>query len=84
MKIVDIEVAVVEGAIQSDYWCVSLLSNGKYSSLTHCERFLIFLLFGDYLSKNAIDLENSFFFFYSKWTVLAELTCEARAAEHHG
>ena len=22
--------------------------------------------FSDYLSKNAIDLENSFFFFYSK------------------
>ena len=46
---------------------VSLLLNGKYSSLTHCECYLIFLFFSDffsdYLSKNAIDLENSFFFF---------------------
>ena len=68
IKNVDIDVEVVEGAIQSDYWCVSLLLNGKYSSLTHCERCLIFLffqwfVFSDYLSKNAIDLENSFSFF---------------------
>ena len=60
IKNVDIDVEVVEGAIQS------LLLNGKYSSLTHCERYLIFLFFSDffsdYLSKNAIDLENSFFF----------------------
>ena len=39
----------------------------NYSSLTHCERYLIFLFFSDffsdYLSKNAIDLENGFFFF---------------------
>ena len=68
IKNVDIDVEVVEGAIQSDYWCVSLLLNGKYSSLTHCERCLIFLFFqwfvlSDYLSKNAIDLENSFSFF---------------------
>ena len=66
IKNVDIDVEVVEGAIQSDYWCVSLLLNGKYSSLTHCERYLIFLFFSDffsdYLSKNAIDLENGFFF----------------------
>ena len=33
---VDIDVEVVEGAIQSDCWCVSLLLNGKLSSLTHC------------------------------------------------
>ena len=71
---VDIDVEVVEGAIQSDYWCVSLLLNGKYSSLTHCERYLIFPFFSDYLSKNAIDLENSFFFFYSKWIVLIEMS----------
>ena len=68
IKNVDIDVEVVEGAIQSHYWCVSLLLNGKYSSLTHCERCLIFLffqwfVFGDCLSKNAIDLENSFSFF---------------------
>ena len=51
----------------------SFLLNGKYSSLTHCERYLIFLflviflvMFSHYLSKNAIDFENSFFFFYSK------------------
>ena len=31
--------------------------------------------FSDYLSKNAIDLENSFFFFYSKWIVLIEMKC---------
>ena len=40
---------------------------------------LIFLFFSDffcdYLSKNAIDLENSFFFFYSKWIVLIEMKC---------
>ena len=63
IKNVDIDVEVVEGAIQSDYWCVSLLLNGKYSSLTHCERYLIFLFFRDYLSKNATDLENTSFFF---------------------
>ena len=68
MKNVAIHVEVVEGAIQSDYWCVSLL-------FTHCERYLIFLSFSDYLSKNAIDLENSFFFFYSKWIVLIEMKC---------
>ena len=27
------------------------------------------------LVKNAIDLENSFFFFYSKWIVLIEMKC---------
>ena len=37
---VDIDVEVVEGAIQSDCWCVSLILNDKYSSLTHCERCL--------------------------------------------
>ena len=43
IKNVDIDVEVVEGAIQSDYWCVTLLLNGKYSSsLTDCERYLIF------------------------------------------
>ena len=68
IKNVDIDVEVVKGAIQSHYWCVSSLLNGKYSSLTHCERCLIFLFFQwfvfiDYLSKNAIDLENSFSFF---------------------
>ena len=42
---VDIDVAIVEGAIQSDYWCVSLLLNGKYSSITHWERYLISLSF---------------------------------------
>ena len=68
-KNVDIEVEVVEGAIQSDYWCVSLLLNDKYSSLTHCEHYLIFLFFSDFLSKNAIDLENSFFLF------LLEMNC---------
>ena len=62
-KNLDIDVEVVEGAIQSDYWCVSLLLNGKYSSLTHCERYLFFLFFSDYLTKNVINLENSFFFF---------------------
>ena len=39
---------------------------------------LIFLFFSDffcdYLSKDAIDLENSFFF-YSKWIVLIEMKC---------
>ena len=64
IKNVDIDVEVVEGAIQSDYWCVSLLLNGKYSSLTHCERYLIFLFFRDYLSKNATDLENTSFYFF--------------------
>ena len=68
IKNVDNDVEVVEGAIQSDCWCVSLLLNGRYSSLTHCERCLIFIFFSDlffsnYLSKNAIDLENCFFFF---------------------
>ena len=68
IKDVDIEVEVVEGAIQSDYfWWVSLLLNGIYSSLTHCELYLTFLFFSDfysdYLSRNAIDLENSFFSF---------------------
>ena len=72
IKNVDIDVEVVEGAIQWDYWCVSLLLNDKYSSLKYCEYYLIFLFFfsdffRDYLSKNAIDLENSFFFFYSNW-----------------
>ena len=62
IKNVDIDVQVVEGVIQSDCWCVSLLSNGKYTSTTHWERYLIFLFFSDFLSKNAIDLENSFFF----------------------
>ena len=61
IKNVDIDVEVVEGAIQSDYWCVSLLLNGEYSSLTHCELYLIFLFLSDYLSRNAIDLENSSF-----------------------
>ena len=79
IKNVDIDVEVVEGAIQSDYWCVSLLLNGKYSSLRYCERYFIFLFFSDffsdYLSKNAIDLENSFFFLYSKWIVLIETKC---------
>ena len=28
--------------------CVSLLLNGKYSSLAHCERYLIFLFFSDF------------------------------------
>ena len=42
---VDIDVAIVDGAIQSDYWCVSLLLNGKYSSITHWERYLTFLFF---------------------------------------
>ena len=55
-----------------DFWCVSLLLNGKYSSLTHCERYLIFLFFSDFFSdfpsKNAIDHENSFFF-------LIEMNC---------
>ena len=50
--------------------CCFLLLNGKYLSITHCECYLIFLFFSDffsdYLSKNAIDLENSFFFLYSK------------------
>ena len=66
-KNLDIDVEVVEGAIQSDYWCVSLLLNGKYSSLTHCKRYLITPFFSDLfldcLRKNAIDLENSFVFF---------------------
>ena len=35
IKKVDIDVEVVEGAIQSDYLCVSLLLNGKYSSIMH-------------------------------------------------
>ena len=63
IKNVDIDVEVVEGAIQSVNWCVSLLLNGKYSSITHWERQLFFLFFSDFLIKNAIDLENSFFFF---------------------
>ena len=62
IKNVDIDVEVVEGAIQSVNWCVSLLLNGKYSSITHWERQLFFLFFSDFLIKNAIDLENSFFF----------------------
>ena len=50
---------------------LNLILNGKLSSLTHCEPYLIFLFFSDffvsdYLSKNAIDLENSFSLFYSK------------------
>ena len=45
IKNVDIDVEVVEGAIQSDYWCVSLLLNGKYSLIRHWERYLIFLFF---------------------------------------
>ena len=44
-----------------------LLLNGKYSSLIHCERYLIFPrvfpLFSDYHSTNAIDLENNFLSF---------------------
>ena len=42
---VDNDVEVVEGAIESDYWCLSLLS-----SLTHCERYLIFLFLSDFFS----------------------------------
>ena len=61
IKNVDIEVEVVEGAIQSDYWCVFLLLNGKYSLIRHWERYQICLYFSDFPSKNAIDLENSFF-----------------------
>ena len=69
IKNVDIEVEIVEGAIDVplDYWCVSLLLNGKFSSLTHCKRYLITPFFSDLfldcLRKNAIDLENSFVFF---------------------
>ena len=37
----------------------------------HWERYLIFLFFSDFLSKNAIDLENVFFL--SKWIVLIEM-----------
>ena len=71
IKNVDIDVEVAEGAIQSDYWCVSLLLNGKYLSITHWERYLFFF-FSDFLIKNAIDLENSFFL-KSKWIVLIEM-----------
>ena len=61
IKNVDIDVEVVEGAIQSDYWCVSLLLNGKYSSLTHCKRYLIFLLFSD-LRRMQLTLKIVSFF----------------------
>ena len=58
-----------------DFSWPSLL-NGKYSSVTHWERYLIFLFFSDFLSKNAIDLENRFFFLnFFSWSVLIEMKC---------
>ena len=45
IKNVDIDVEVVEGAIQSDYLCVSVLLNGKYSLIKHLESYLIFHFF---------------------------------------
>ena len=64
IKNVDIDVEVVEGAIQADYLMChgSLLLNGKYSSLTHCKRYLIFLLFSD-LRRMQLTLKivSSFF-----------------------
>ena len=47
IKNVDIDFEVVEGAIQSDYWCVSLLLTGKYLLISHKERYLIFSVFSD-------------------------------------
>ena len=70
IKNVDIDVEVVEGAIQSDCWCCFLTFKWQIIVInTLCtERCLIFtffsdLFFSDYLSKNAIDLENCSFFF---------------------
>ena len=37
--------------------------------------YYIIIIIIDCLSKNTIDLENSFFFFYSKWIVLIEMKC---------
>ena len=73
IKNVDIDVEVVEGAIQSDYWCVSLLSNGKYSSIAHWERYLIFLSFLVlFLLRMQLTLKIVFFK-KSKWIVLIEM-----------
>ena len=60
IKNVDIDVEVVEGAIQSDYWCVSLLLSRKYSSITNWESYEIFVFFSDFLLKNAINFEKHF------------------------
>ena len=49
---INIDVEVVEGAVQSDHWCTYALRT----------LFNFLLFFSDFLSKNAIDHEKSFFF----------------------
>ena len=65
IKNVDIDVEVVEGAIQEDYWIQICFLSFKWQIFVNKALRTLFnfpSFFSDFLIKNAIDLENGFFF----------------------